>query len=88
MFYNDPRVLYISLHRYDNGTFFPGKPDANYDFVGTGAGEGFNVNIPWNGPGMGDSEYALAFFNVVLPIAYQVRLHFLWDILIPLSPIE
>lgn len=24
-FYNDPSVLYISLHRYDNGNFFPGS---------------------------------------------------------------
>ena len=72
MFYNDPRVLYISVHRYDSGTFFPGKPDANYDFVGSGAGEGFNVNIPWSGPGMGDPEYSMALFNVILPIAYQV----------------
>lgn len=23
-FYNDPNVLYISLHRYDDGNFFPG----------------------------------------------------------------
>ena len=24
-FYGDPRVLYISLHRYDDGNFFPGS---------------------------------------------------------------
>lgn len=24
-FYDDPSVLYISLHRYDNGNFFPGS---------------------------------------------------------------
>lgn len=24
-FYNDPNVLYISLHRYDDGNFFPGS---------------------------------------------------------------
>lgn len=24
IFYTDPSVLYISLHRYDNGHFFPG----------------------------------------------------------------
>ena len=23
-FYNDPRVLYISLHRFENGKFYPG----------------------------------------------------------------
>ena len=48
MFESDPRVLYISLHRYDNGNFFPASSDANYNVVGSGSGEGFNVNIPWN----------------------------------------
>ena len=32
---------------------------------------GYNINIPWNGSGMGDPEYAMAFFNIVLPVAYQ-----------------
>lgn len=48
MFLNSKNVLYISLHRYDHGEFFPKKSDANYDVVGNGRGEGFNVNIPWN----------------------------------------
>jgi len=69
MFEEDPRVLYISLHRYDKGKFFPGYQDANYDAVGRGAGKGFNVNIPWNKKKIGDTEYLAAFTNVVLPIA-------------------
>jgi len=24
MFYDDPRVLYLSIHRHDDGNFFPG----------------------------------------------------------------
>ena len=36
MFYDDPRVLYVSVHRYDNGTFFPCREEANYDHVGEG----------------------------------------------------
>ena len=28
--------------------------DGDYDKVGEGAGEGFNINIPWNGAGYGD----------------------------------
>lgn len=28
MFYDDPHVLYISLHRHDDGTFFPGTGKA------------------------------------------------------------
>ena len=48
MFLSDPGVLYISLHRYDNGRFFPGSKDANYTVVGEGPGTGYNINIPWN----------------------------------------
>ncbi|XP_071547214.1 uncharacterized protein HDAC6 isoform X2 [Panulirus ornatus] len=70
-FESDPQVLYISIHRYDHGFFFPSSEDANFDYVGTGAGEGYNVNIPWNKSGMGDAEYMSAMLQVVLPIAYQ-----------------
>lgn len=48
IFESNPSVLYISIHRYDNGTFFPKGKDGNFNAVGTGAGIGFNVNIPWN----------------------------------------
>jgi len=48
IFEEDPRVLYISVHRYDNGNFFPNSKAANYTNVGLNVGEGFNVNIPWN----------------------------------------
>ncbi|XP_061113820.1 histone deacetylase 6 isoform X1 [Conger conger] len=71
MFEEDDSVLYISLHRYDNGLFFPSSYDADFDRVGQGKGRGFNVNIPWNGGKMGDSEYLAAFHTVVMPIARQ-----------------
>ncbi|CAL8109628.1 unnamed protein product [Orchesella dallaii] len=71
IFEDDPRVLYISIHRYDHGGFFPCSSDADYNVVGVGAGAGFNVNIPWNRKGMGDTEYLAAFLNVVMPIAYE-----------------
>ncbi len=71
MFYDDDRVLYISLHRFDHATFFPRREDANFYFVGEGNAEGLNINIPWNGPGMGDAEYLLALYNVILPVCYQ-----------------
>ncbi len=105
IFYDDPSVLYISLHRFDNGEYFPGLREANYDFVGTGsgtcgstsskecvrfllclsflssssmylafaAGEGFNVNIPWNKDMMGNAEYKIAFDRIILPIANQFK---------------
>ncbi|XP_074486009.1 histone deacetylase 7-like isoform X4 [Sebastes fasciatus] len=71
-FYNDPGVLYISLHRYDDGNFFPGSGHPSE--VGAGAGEGFNVNVGWTGglnPPMGDAEYLAAFRAVVMPIAHE-----------------
>ncbi|XP_035517489.1 histone deacetylase 7-like [Morone saxatilis] len=71
-FYNDPNVLYISLHRYDDGNFFPGSGHPSE--VGAGAGEGFNVNVGWTGglnPPMGDAEYLAAFRAVVMPIAHE-----------------
>ncbi|XP_053682261.1 histone deacetylase 6 isoform X1 [Sabethes cyaneus] len=71
IFEDDPRVLYVSVHRYDNGTFFPKSKDANFDVVGSGAGEGFNVNVPWNRKGMGDQEYAAVFQQIIMPIAYE-----------------
>ncbi|XP_046383461.1 histone deacetylase 6 isoform X1 [Ischnura elegans] len=71
IFESEPRVLYVSLHRYDNGSFFPSSKDANYSVVGEGLGRGFNVNIPWNKRGVGDSEYLTAFQHVILPIAYE-----------------
>ncbi|XP_055881902.1 histone deacetylase 6-like isoform X3 [Biomphalaria glabrata] len=70
-FYRDPSVLYISLHRFDNGHFFPGHQDASATFVGSGPGEGYNVNIPWCGNKMGDAEYLMAFTQIIMPIAYQ-----------------
>ncbi|XP_019347690.1 PREDICTED: histone deacetylase 4 isoform X1 [Gavialis gangeticus] len=71
-FYNDPNVLYISLHRYDDGNFFPGSGAP--DEVGTGPGVGFNVNMAFTGgldPPMGDTEYLTAFRTVVMPIANE-----------------
>ncbi|XP_068213599.1 uncharacterized protein HDAC6 isoform X1 [Palaemon carinicauda] len=71
VFKSDPSVLYVSIHRYDDGLFFPSSEDANYDRVGKEAGEGFNINIPWNMSGMGDAEYISAMLQIVMPIAYQ-----------------
>ncbi|KAM4696470.1 protein deacetylase HDAC6 [Rhinophrynus dorsalis] len=71
IFQDDASVLYMSLHRYDDGLFFPNSEDASHDQVGIGKGEGFNVNIPWNGGKMGDPEYLTAFHRVVMPIAYE-----------------
>lgn len=77
MFYDDPNVLYISTHVYNNGTFYPGTPDnpdmpdGGLDKCGAGLGEGKNINIGWHDQGMGDGEYMAAFQRIVMPIARE-----------------
>ena len=70
--YNDPNILFISLHRYDNGQFYP-KRSGDIKKVGEGEAEGYNLNIPWDldksvSPTAGDFEYIYVFERVLLPI--------------------
>ena len=61
-FYSDPEVLYISIHRHDDGNFFPGTGAP--DECGAEDGVGYNVNIAFSGslnPPMRDAEYLAAF---------------------------
>jgi acetoin utilization deacetylase AcuC-like enzyme len=58
-------VLYISLHQSPQ---YPGTGAAGD--VGTGAGKGFNVNVPL-AAGADNAVYAAAFERVVLPIIEQ-----------------
>ena len=53
IFKNRADVLYLSLHRFDKGKFFPHIPESGSNFVGEGPGKGFNVNICWNLPEKG-----------------------------------
>lgn len=65
-FEEDPNVLYLSLHRHDNGNFFPGT-GAVTD-VGKGLGKGFSINIPFSGDVMRDPEYLAAWRVIVEPV--------------------
>ncbi|KAK5660808.1 hypothetical protein OQA88_12176 [Cercophora sp. LCS_1] len=77
MFYDDPNILYISIHVYQDGHFYPGRPensltpDGGMEHCGTGPGQGKNVNIGWHDQGMGDGEYMAAFQKIVMPIAQE-----------------
>jgi len=62
MFYDDPRVLYMSTHQYP---FYPGTGAA--DETGTGAGAGFTVNVPLE-MGATDADYALVYSQAIVPI--------------------
>lgn len=67
-FYEDPRVLYFSTHRY--GFFYPGTGAAGES--GKGKGLGFTVNVPLS-TGAGDAEYGNIFEKFFKPIALEYR---------------
>ncbi|MDP7339202.1 MAG: histone deacetylase, partial [Vicinamibacterales bacterium] len=62
MFYDDPAVLYVSLHQYP---FYPGT-GAVTD-VGRGDGIGFTLNVPLEA-GASDADYDRAMREVVGPV--------------------
>ncbi|KAJ3896870.1 histone deacetylase complex protein [Lentinula edodes] len=70
-FNDDPSVLYISLHRYEGGNFYPCGEFGGMTSCGEGSGLGFSVNIPWPEKGMGDPDYIHAFQRIVMPIAME-----------------
>ncbi|KAJ1982321.1 Histone deacetylase hda1 [Dimargaris xerosporica] len=70
-FIDDPNVLYFSIHRHDDGTFYPESPLGNYDIVGLDKGAGYNVNVPWPCSGMGDGDYLHVFDRLLLPMARE-----------------
>lgn len=75
----------MSIHRHDDGNFFPGTGAATE--CGAGAGLGFNVNVAWGGgasPPLGDAEYLAAFRSIIMPIA-KVNTSLLWYIVIKLE---
>ena len=46
--YNDPSILYISIHKYCDANFYPYRYSANADHLGEGPGLGYNLNFPLN----------------------------------------
>ncbi|KAI9485103.1 hypothetical protein BDB00DRAFT_851510 [Zychaea mexicana] len=74
IFYDNPNVLYVSIHRWDQGRFYPfsGAPAE----CGRSAGLGRNVNIALSTckekpKPMGDTEFMAAIHHIVTPIARQ-----------------
>lgn len=65
IFYEDPGVLYISMHQKD---IYPGIGEV--DQTGRDEGEGFTVNFPFQA-GAGDGTYEMAMERGVSPIIQQ-----------------
>ncbi len=67
MFYEDPSVLYASIHQWP---YYPGTGDVGE--VGSADGTGHTVNIPLSA-GAGPAAYLDAFDRVLLPICDLYR---------------
>ena len=72
MFWDDADVLFFSIHRYDDGDFYPGGREGSMHAVGGGLGRGYSINIPWDTASEkhmpGDAAYDHAFEQVRQPI--------------------
>ncbi|VDM35201.1 unnamed protein product [Hydatigera taeniaeformis] len=65
------RVLYFSIHRYDQGNYWPSLRESDYDFVGQGPSYGYNINVPLDGIDYSDIDYLTIFNILLMPIAYE-----------------
>ena len=68
IFYNDPAVLFISLHQDGN---YP-KDTGSLCECGEGEGKGYNINVPLP-PGSGSGAYAYAMEQVVGPAIEEYK---------------
>ena len=65
IFYDDSSVLFISIHRYDKGTFYP--KTGHMKDIGAGDGVGYNVNVPIDNS-YSDDDLEYTFDHVVIPM--------------------
>ena len=64
---NDENILRIDIHRYNKKEgFYPYTGSPNQ--VGNGKARGLNVNLAWTHGGMGNTEYAAAIYEFILPL--------------------
>jgi acetoin utilization protein AcuC len=69
IYYEDPSVLYISLHQ-DPRTIYPGTGFTWQ--IGEGSGKGFNISLPLP-PGTGDETYLYALEEIFVPLAEEFK---------------
>ncbi|EGR29138.1 hypothetical protein IMG5_162410 [Ichthyophthirius multifiliis] len=75
IFKDDPSVMLISFHRYDEGMFYPSSGSPSN--VGEGKGEGYKINVGWNighkeySLKAGTDEYIYAFERIAWPIIQE-----------------
>ncbi|GJY66841.1 histone deacetylase 5 [Tanacetum coccineum] len=69
MFWKDSRVLSFSVHRHENGSFYPGGDDGLHTMVGEGPGLGYNINVPWENGHCDEADYIAVWDHILIPVA-------------------
>jgi hypothetical protein len=73
IFFNDPQVLYFSVHRFHSEHYFPFQKHGGPSIAGLGKGTGLTVNIRWDQREMEDMEYLAVCQKILLPIAEEFQ---------------
>lgn len=76
IFEDDPSVLYVSIHRFEQN-YFPGT--GSLEEVGIGKGEGFTLNVPLPPKDFkmsptatfGDADYIAIFRQIIIPVCNE-----------------
>lgn len=69
MVQDDERILFISIHRYDAGRFYPvGTVEASPSYKGP---HETIVNVAWPTGGFGDGDYWYAMTRLILPLTFE-----------------
>ena len=61
----DSRILLVSIHRYEHGSFWPNTHESNWDTVGN------TINVPLNETGMTDTDYMFIMEQLIMPLAHE-----------------
>lgn len=73
IFYSDPSVMFLSTHQYGR-LFYPGT--GSLEERGTGAGSGFNLNVPLM-DGVGDAGYLAIIDEIIYPATLRFNPDFM-----------
>ncbi|GJZ31221.1 histone deacetylase 5 [Tanacetum coccineum] len=71
MFWKDSQVLSFSVHRHENGSFYPGGDDGSHTMVGEGPGLGYNINVPWENAHCDEADYIAVWDHILIPVAKE-----------------
>ena len=76
-FWDSKDVLMFSIHRHDDGTFYPGGRAGSMHAVGGGLGKGHSINVPWETQREkrppGDVAYQYAVEQILLPVCEEFQ---------------